>query len=297
MSGYIIDPRIVREFLQKPYDLREIWQKVAGVQNLPPEALRHYTMDEVAMVETELDQMYAAQTANCLKLSKGRKEFSLSAGGPGAGKSTLLEQMLVNDPSLRNVVFSDPDERALKMMKAYNDDIAQGGGSKLALAMSYAKWRWASNYISNSIMNRACADGYDVLLGTTATSPAVSILYDNAKREEYHVRTIIVTASDDVRTESARRRFEDEGTRYTADTVEKGKMFYQRMPTFFEKSDAFSFYWRNAADQSAVLVAEASEGAVQIYDHAALRTIDADMKKADPQLTWKALTRTYQNRF
>ncbi len=146
-------------------------------------------------------------------------------------------------------------------------------------------------------MNQACEDGYNVLLGTTATSPAVSILYDNARREGYKVRTIMVTAADDVRTESARRRFEEEGTRYTADTVEKGIMFYQRMPTFFEKSDAFGLYWRHAADQSAVLVADADQGAVKIHEPKILEIVQQDLQKADPRLSWNDLTSSYQRRF
>ena len=297
MAGFLIAPDIVQEFLAKPYDLRSVWEEVAGVKNLPLEAPRYYTETEAAMADSEVYRLYKVQTENCLKLTRGQKEFTLSAGGPGAGKTQLLEQMVANDPALQNVVFSDPDERALKLMQAYKDDIEKFGGGKIGLALAYTKWRWASNYISNTIMNRACEDGYDVLLGTTATSPAVSILYDNAKRENYKVRTIMVTASADVRIESARRRFEEEGTRYTADTVEKGIMFYQRTPTYFEKSDAFSLYWRHAVDQSAVLVADADHGDIKIHDRHALDLVQQDLQKADPRLSWKNLSASYQRRF
>lgn len=297
MSGYFIDPKIVQEFLRKPYDLREVWEKVAGIENLPLEAPQHYKPDELAMIDSEVFRLYAEQAENCLKLIRGRKEFTLSAGGPGAGKTMLLEHMVANDPSLQNVIFSDPDERALKLMKAYREDIEKFGSGKIGLALAYTKWRWASNYISNTIMNRACEDGHDILLGTTATSPAVSILYDNAKREGYAIRTIMVTAADDVRTESARRRFEEEGTRYTADTVEKGVLFYQRMPTFFEKSDALSLYWRHAADQSAVLVADAVDGDVTIHEPGVLEIVQQDLQKTNPRLSWKNLASSYQRRF
>lgn len=296
MSGFLIDPKIVNEFLDKPYNLKDVWDRVAergtNVVPVPDAADKFYSSDERLLVEAELDRLYKQLTQGCTA-PQVRKSFTLSAGAPGAGKSTLLEELLLKDASLQNAVFSDPDERALKLMGVYKDDIQNFGGDALGLALSYTKWRWASNYISNSIMNRACADQFNVLLGTTATGAAVKFLYDNAHREGYEVTTLIVTAPEDVRVESARRRFEVEQTRFTNDTAEKGHLFYERVPLYFERSNHFKLYWRDAVQGEAVLAATGQGGVVSVHDQSALQSIEEDLQSVRPDLSWDSLSKPY----
>ena len=295
MSGFFIDPKVVNDFLDKPYNLKEVWNRVSG-SNPDSTASYHgdtyYNEAERRLIESELERLYAQLSQNCT-VSGVRKNFTLSAGAPGAGKSTLLEALLLRDRTLQNAVFSDPDECALKLMHVYQEDIHKFGGGPQGLALSYTKWRWASNYISNSIMNKAGADQFDVLLGTTATGAAVRFLYDNAHREGYEVTTLIVAAPENVRVESARRRFEEEQTRFTNDTAEKGKLFYERAPLYFERSDHFSLYWRDAVQGEPVLAAMGQNGAITIEDREAVKSIERDLQSVRPELSWDGLAKAY----
>lgn len=300
MAGYLIDPSVVGAFLTKPYDLKAVWDLVAGQAPAPacvapPAGPLFYTDSEKQYVLAETDRLYDSQRRTCAVPDNDSKRLVLSAGGPGAGKTTLLEQLLAaGDPLLRGLIFADPDERALKLMTAFIADIDTFGGGAAGLALSYTKWRWASNYISGAVMNRACADGYGILHGTTATSPQTSILYDNAHREGYKATTILVAAPEDVRTESARRRFEEEQTRYTADTAIKGRMFYDRLPMLLEKTDDFRLYWRRAAQDAPVLAAEGRDGTVTVLDAKALSEMEADCAGVAPDLIWEKLAQHYR---
>ena len=295
MSGYIIDPKVVAEHLSKPYDLRQAWKRANLQGRAPEKGQKHYTERELGLIQLELTRIYNELSEGREPVSGRKKKFYLSAGAPGSGKSTLLENLISKNKTFQEMVFSDPDERALKLMDVYKEDIEKFGGGLIGLTLAYTKWRWASNYISGTIMNKASEDQYDILHGTTATSPFVSLLYDNAHKQDYDITTFIVCAPDEVRVKSAHKRFKVEQTRYTHDTKEKGAMFYERVPTLFNKTDNFKLYWRNAVNAAPVLAATGNHGKVNIVNRKALNAIDHDIKQHS-DTSWNDLKNIYSTK-
>jgi energy-coupling factor transporter ATP-binding protein EcfA2 len=295
LSSYIIDPKVVAEHLTKPYDLKEAWDRANLHGNSPESGQNFYTDKELRAVESELTRIYNELSEGLKPVTSRKKKFFLSAGAPGSGKSTLLENLITKNKTFQQMVFSDPDERALKLMEVYKNDIEKFGGGLVGLTLAYTKWRWASNYISGTIMNKACEDQYDILHGTTATSPFVSLLYDNAHEENYDITTFIVCAPDDVRVKSAHKRFKVEQTRYTHDTKEKGAMFYERVPTLFKKTDNFKLYWRNAVNAAPVLAATGGHGKIRVMNQEALNDIEKDIKQ-HVDLSWNDLNNIYTSK-
>lgn len=306
--------------MDKSYNLREAWDKLAkppvGVA-APEVGTQTYTDEERAYVQGEVFGLYKQQVdkyrielneLNAKAASEGKpsrvnRRFMLSAGAPGAGKTMLLEQLVANDKAFKAVMFMDPDERALKLMSRFIEDRRNfakqfGDDDLVGLALSYTKWRWASNWVSNTMMNRAAEQGRDILLGTTATSPFMGVLYNNAHALGYESHTIIVCAPKEVREESARRRFEVEATRFTNDTDIKGKMFYERLPDLMKHTHKFSLYWRSNASEGAVLAASGVHGAILIHNQAAFEAIYNDlMTTTEGKLGLQSLMSTYMSRF
>ncbi len=297
MSRFIIAPKHVNEYLKRPYNLKEAWDK-ACLKGKPPKAGDFlYSDKEISLIQGELSRIYNQLTANCTPITSDQtKHFVLSAGAPGAGKSTLLENLLVQEPYLRNMVFSDPDERALKLMQLYKRDIEHFGGGLNGSVLSYTKWRWASNYISGTIINKANDNHYNILLGTTGTSPFISTLYDNVHNENYKTTTIIVCAPYDVRIESSRKRFETEKNKHVDDAKEKGKLFYERISTIFDKTNDFMLYWRGEVDNAPTLAAYTKNGIIHKTDTPALSAIDVDFSN-NSNLSWPILENIYLQKF
>ncbi len=297
MSRFITDPQHVNEYLTKPYNLKEAWDKV-GLKGKPPKAGNSfYSKKEISLIKGELSRIYNQLTANCIPVpSNQEKHFVLSAGAPGAGKSRLLEDLIRQEAHLRNMVFCDPDERALKLMQMYKDDIIRFGGGLNGLTLSYTKWRWASNYISGTIMNKANDNHYNILYGTTGTSPFISKIYDNAHNEGYKTTTIIVSAPDDVRIESTRKRFEVEQNRYIDDAREKGQLFYERISTIFDKTDNFRLYWRDGVDKAPTLATYTKNGMIYEINNVALSKIDDDISN-NSDLSWSIIKNIYLQKF
>jgi predicted ABC-type ATPase len=295
---FLIEPNIVEAFLTQPYNLREAWQMVADAPNLElPPGESHYKAHEKALIRAEAVRLYDEQISGNVEPGLAvRKAFKLSAGAPGAGKTKLFEALLRDEPPLRGFLFVDPDEGALKLMDVYHRDIQKFGGGSVGLALSYTKWRGASNYLSNTMMNRGCDEGRSILLSTTATGPMVAALYTNANKAGYESETLIVCAPEDVRYESVRRRWEEEGTRFTNDAALKGELFYARLPTVMRLTDDFRLYWRGQVEGPPVMAASGKNGKITTHDKNALRAIDSDSAKSKPGLSWAVLKAAYQTR-
>lgn len=132
-----------------------------------------------------------------------------------------------------------------------------------------------------------------------STNPSRWKIYENVRRAGYEIHILIVGASEQVRLESARRRFEVEHSHATspADLIEKGRLFYERLPVYFEKSDRLSVFWRDAADHSTVLAATAEKGQVTIHNADALRAFTPIITRTIATQDWPALILTYTARF
>ena len=292
---FIIDPKIVASYLDQPFMLEEAWNCATGASSCAGES-RTYSVQERDLIRAEADRLYAQLTeGGTLPTTPEGRQFVLTAGAPGAGKTTLLQSWLQAKAPMHHGVYVDPDETIMKEMDLYRQDI----NAHVSLETAYKKWRWASNYIAGTILNRACNDGHDIVYGTTATHPNTGQLYDNIKSSGYEISTLIVAAPADIRQASAQIRFEVEQSRFIPkdDVAAKGKMFYQRLPLYFEKSDHFHLYWRDRVREAPTLVAWGSKGRFHVEDDRAMDMFDGDLVVERTDLDWCKLIARFLQRY
>ncbi|MBU0744652.1 MAG: zeta toxin family protein [Gammaproteobacteria bacterium] len=180
---------------------------------------------------------------------RGQKKsiYVATAGGPGASKTTILESYLHDHPGF---VYVDPDQRALKfMINTYLQDLTNyqmtKGSCHSVIRGAYVKWRAASNYISNKILNDAFSNRLAIAHGTTSTSIHMESFYKKLHDNGYKI-ILLLCASP------AKNRLKAIVNRETkqcfvqatkADTKQKGKMFYENFPVYFKFADEIQFFW------------------------------------------------------
>lgn len=293
MAGFIFDPEFVSRILTQPIELEKEWKQRRGLPMTHQEKKAFYSPQELFLIEQESDRLYEMLSSGCVAEAR---DFTLSAGGPGSGKTTFLNDWVtMMTPS----VYADPDETVLKNMVMYLDDLNANQYGDDTLAMAYTKWRPASQYICNTIINRAAADGFNITYGTTATGPAIKDIFDAVHQAGYKTNILIFSAPEAVRLESAQlRQIQDESRSITAtDLVEKGKTFYGRLPVYFEKAMSFSLYFRAQADSASSLLAQGQNGYVSVRDEKGLAVCLADIQKHNPGFEWDTMVAAYASRF
>lgn len=225
-------------------------QKSQTTESLVPKDIvenlkKAYSPEEMSLINIDLKNI--RETSFLEKVRPGINPiYVATAGGPGSCKSTILETYLHDK---QNFVYVDPDQRALKyMINTYYQSVTNYEISKLscsvALKNAYIKWRDASNYIAYLILNEAFADGYNIAHGTTSTSSAIESLYKKLKQKNYKIVLLICYATDTTRiaadTQRQRQGFVQTNA---ADIINKGKMFPERFPIYFEYADEIHIYW------------------------------------------------------
>ncbi len=214
----------------------------------------------------------------------GTPTYVATCGGPGACKSTILETYLADK---QNFVYVDPDPRSLKfMINTYYQSLTFYMASKTAsfqevLLNAYNKWRDGSNYISSSLLNEAGTNNYNIAHGTTSTSPAVKFLYQNLKRYNYKIILLLCYANDETRVNALDHRAKVQLfiQSCTEDVINKGKMFPERLPTYFEYADELNFYWTWDFAQGSICAATLTkEHGLVVHDQ---KSFDAFIKKYD----------------
>jgi len=193
--------------------------------------------------------------------------YVASAGGPGASKTTILEAFMENKS---NFVYIDPDHSCLKYMYIYRQELSnlaikkalaqdQKNGYQALLRDAYNKWRGASNYISNTLLNEAFTKKYNIMHGTTSTAPTMEEFYKKLKKQGYRIVLVLCGSTDENRKNSLEFR-EKELKFYQSnfdDYVDKGKLFYQRFPIYFKYADEIHFFWteefRKGSEEVAIL--------------------------------------------
>jgi predicted ABC-type ATPase len=286
MKKFIIDPKIVESYLSQPFALTAGETKV-------------YTGQEKNLIRAESVRLYAQLTDGCTRPAPESRQFVLTAGAPGAGKTTLLHAWLKANAPAHYGVYVDPDETIMKKMIPFQQDLASHDAVLGTLEGAYRKWRWASNYVAGTILNRACNDGYNIVYGTTATHPNTGNLYSSIKNAGYESLTLIVAAPEDIRQASVRIRFEIENSRFIPeeDVTAKGKMFYQRLPLYFEKSDHFQLYWRDRVEAAPVLVSGGSKGRFHVDNDREMDMFDGDLVVEKTGLDWCKLVTLFLKRY
>ncbi len=205
-----------------------------------------------------------------LCLSQADKEqkkliYVATAGGPGASKSTILETYLHNNPGF---VYIDPDQRVLRFMFTYLQDITCYTISKSAsylqpLKDAYDKWRGASNYIANSILNEVYIKNLPIAHGTTSTSKQMGSFYEKLKKRGYKIILLLCISPEKNRLEAiAHRENEQRFVQSTReDLIQKGQMFFENFPIYFKYADEIKFFWIEDFSQGWIEVGSYSKSA------------------------------------
>lgn len=247
-----------------------------------------YSPTDMTVIHTETDRIYAQLTAGKTKAGEDERKFYITAGGPGAGKATLVRSLNQPGNFLGNAVHMDPDE-LLKLFMPYVAQIAEEGDTDDARAAAYARWRWASIYMCNTLVNRLAQDGYNIILGTTGTSQSTRFLYDAVHAAGYTSCLIMCHASEEVRLASVDKRFLEE-RRFTPieDVKKKGnEMFPDAVMMHFTCAQDIALFWRAAVNEAPRQLAffSAFTGDYQIHDSWFLEKFEQEIRKHIPGFT------------
>lgn len=232
----------------------QVWSAAMTEDDAIPTAvvqgpLKAYTSEEVHLINEDLRNI--RELSFRAKKPSDSPIYLSTAGGPGSMKSTILENYCMADDPLAgdNFVYADPDVRGLKfMINTYAQDMTPYALSKNPegyAKVAYEKWRGASNYIAQTIINEAYAGGFNIAHGTTATAAAVANLYKNLKKEGYKIILLLCDTTDENRQASIRHREKAQGFYQVTpeDSGTKSAAFYDRFPGSFEYADELYFYW------------------------------------------------------
>ena len=224
------------------------------------EHMKNYTPGEISLIEKDLDAI------EDLTFEKSKSEdqpiYLATAGGPGSAKSTILETFLKNHGL--DYAYIDPDRQTMRfMIHTYIPDMSLSHAAEYTdyndlLKVGYTKWRGGSNYIANTLLNRATDESYSIAHGTTSTSPHMETLYKNLKNKGYKIHLILCGASDDTRLNLVNYRETVQASVQSDpnDVINKGKMFPERFKTYFEYADKIYIYWTSSNPKSSVCAAE-----------------------------------------
>lgn len=212
--------------------------------------LQDYTDEEKALIGDDLSNIDQLIFRN--KSPNSNAFYLGTAGGPGSCKSTILETILQNDPLFQNACYIDPDPQGLRLMiNTYLTrglsfyTISQAASFKDAQVKAYNYWRGGSNYIAQTLLNKAFKGGFNIAHGTTATSPVVEKFYKALKDKSYTITLVLCYATDETRGKTIQYRTETQAN-YQAtpeDAIQKGKMFPERFPVYFQYADSLRLYW------------------------------------------------------
>lgn len=218
------------------------------LKSYSPEELKKIEKDHVIIKELCFGETLAP-----------KKHYVATAGGPGASKTTVLETYLHAHPGF---VYTDPDQRALKfMVHTYivsnnNYAISQSASFQDLLKKSYKKWRGASNYIANSILNDAFAKGMPIAHGTTSTAKTMGSFYETLKQQGYHITLLLCVSREDNRLAAVKHRAQHQAfvQSTSEDVIQKGKLFFENFPLYFKWADDMELYLVEDFSKNALLV-------------------------------------------
>ena len=208
-----------------------------------------YSPEEKDLISRDLKNIHETCFLNKKPGAENNPVYVATAGGPGACKSTILESYL-HDNTL-DFVYVDPDQRALRfMINTYhqsitNYDLKKNSSYEAVLKTAYGKWRDASNYIANTILNEAFSLGYNIAHGTTSTASTMNLFYDKLKQKNYKIVLLLCNLPDETRMKALEYRTKVQGFVQSApeDVINKSKMFSERFPVYFTYADEIHFYW------------------------------------------------------
>lgn len=210
--------------------------------------LKGYSSEEMRQIQIDLKNIHEMLTFG----HKTHKQYIATAGGPGASKTTILETYLREDSeNISHFVYVDPDQRGLKyMINTYLSDlsnyhISQNPSLQVLLKGAYGKWRGASNFIANSILNDAFSKSLSIAHGSTSTAPTMDSFYRSLKDKDYEITLLLCVSPDSNRIKAAKHRADTQSFVQSTeeDVIQKGKLFFERFPVYFKWADKIEFFW------------------------------------------------------
>ncbi len=233
--------------------------------------LSEYSPAEVALIKDDLDNIRKLCFRNIIPAVTNERIYVATAGGPGASKSTTFENYL---DKKTNFVYLDPDQRALRfMINTYSQEFSNGKISQKKvhtrsdweslLHKAYNKWRPASNYITSVLLNEAFLNGENIAHGTTSTSEHVETLYKKLKENGYKIVLLLCYSTEEERIRALQHRFKNQSFIQIIDPqdiINKGKIFPERFPIYFQYADEIELYWIDNFLEGAMLAARLERG-------------------------------------
>ncbi len=207
--------------------------------------------------------------------SKTRPIYLATAGSPGSRKTTILEKFLKTHLEYADCIYLDPDPRTLKyMVHTYISRslsplvISESKDYLTAIKNAYEKWRFASMYICSTLLEKAFLNRYDVAHGATLTGEIVPRLLNTIKEAGYEITLLLCCAEDEFRVQAIKYRNEVQRFYQSSheDAVAKGKLFPQRMESYFTYADKLHFFWSDNLETPERLAASYEEGELLIHD-------------------------------
>ena len=176
------------------------------------------------------------------------------------------------------------------MINTYYQDlnyakISQNKSYQNLLLEAYNKWRYASNYICDLVLNKAFAEKYNIAHGTTSTAPdkIMASLYEKLKIMGYKITLLLCYADSNTRLATIKHRAEKQAFVQSsdADVINKGQMFPNRFPVYFQYADNILLYWtpENFLQEGSVLAATWSKSdGLQVENESAYKSFMAKYK-------------------
>lgn len=250
-------------------------------QLIPPTAietcLNTYTAEEKTLINKDLSVVRSVCFGS--QAPQEHKKYLATAGGPGARKSTTLEYYMKTTDSTTPYVYLDPDQRALKFMahtyqalSLSSFETSKASNYLETIKNGYNKWRGASNYIAQTLLNEAFLGGYSIAFGTTSTGPHVETLFKTIKASGYELTLLLCGASDATRVEAIRHRNTDQRFYQSSpeDIADKGILFAERMDLYFKYADTLEIFWSDHHLAPITHAATIKNGVLTVINQSAL---------------------------
>lgn len=236
--------------------------------------LSAYTEEEKSAIEKDLFFVKSV----CFSENpqpKDRPLYIATAGSPGSRKTTILERFLNNHEEYSDCVYLDPDPRTLKYMAhTYISRslspllVSQVQDYDQVIQDAYNKWRYASTHICAALLEEAFQNRRDVAHGTTMTGKHAPPLLKSIQDAGYKITLLLCSCEDDFRVNSityrnAVQRFYQSSPE---DAIAKGKLFPERMETYFTYADKLYFFWSDDLMSPERLAGSYKGGKLTIHD-------------------------------
>ncbi len=214
--------------------------------------MKNYSPLEKDLIQEDLRNISELVLRNMNTPKELKPIYLATAGAPGAHKSTILETLMHKEPRFKDLAYIDPDTRGLRfMINTYYSqsmnyyEIANAKSFQAAQQRAYDYWRDASNFIANTLLEKASISRFNIGHGTTLTSDKVAIFLHKIKSNGYSPTIVLCHAPDNIRVQAVAHRAKVQGFYQSSpeDVREKAKLFLQRIPLYFDFADEMLIYW------------------------------------------------------